>query len=252
MRWSNPSERNYSIFCEIEFDGRSLRTVAMEYGISVVRVQQIVEQVRKWFVANAPAWMKGTDPVLQPLVAAQFFEHKMQHLTRQAMTAWENSQGEKTVTHTTPGPMEYVSKGQSRTSYSAGETKYLALAARLADLQLKSAMRVADWRIEHREEEAEALAKYADLPEYPMFAEEEEPAREEGVATPCARESEKVNDGGETGADVLAPSTETDATYTLDDAIASRLLMRAKTPVRSRKERRQRQRQLDRALGNKR
>ena len=142
MRWSNPSERNYEIFCAVEFEERSLRSVAAEFGISVVRVQQILEQVRKWYVANAPAWNQETEPVLQPLIAAQLFEHKVRHLSCQAMTAWRDSQGEKTVTRGTPGPMDYVGQGrQSRTTYSAGETKYLALAARLAELQLKATMR---------------------------------------------------------------------------------------------------------------
>lgn len=144
MREVDVSERNYSLFCEVEFRGLTLRDAARKYEISVARVQQILAQTRAWYRATTKEWVREEDDQWQPHVACRFMEERLEYLYSQAMNSWECSMGAKSVTR----------KGGSdqsetvTTRYHYGDVKYLQQAVRLTlaryDARVRSiaAMRV--------------------------------------------------------------------------------------------------------------
>lgn len=140
MRACEPSERNYLIFCEVEFDGQSLREVAARHEISPTRVQQIVEQTRNWFNATTPQWVRERDPARQPFLACRYHHERLSFYLSQMLGAWRASQGEITIKHERPGQLAGVSQ---TTKTAFGDGRYLLQAARLSQMQIDAAVRLA-------------------------------------------------------------------------------------------------------------
>jgi hypothetical protein len=225
MRHDEPSERNYAIFCAVEFEQQTVRAVAQQHDVSPTRVQQIVEQMRSWYETTTPEWVKRIDPAVEPLVACRMYDDRLAYLSQQAMDAWRQSQGEQTVTRQTSGLLH--SGGQITTTKSTfGAPRYLVIAARLAKMRVDGSMRLAKW-LEGRRAQNE-------------------------TANPCAPDEV-------TTAEVPLLTDNTDSASASTAEVCNDVLMRFDapglsethplTPVRTRKERRRRQRQLQRAMG---
>jgi hypothetical protein len=233
MRATEPSDRNYLIFCDVEFAGRSLRSVAEEQDISPTRVQQIVAEMRAWFIASTPEWVRDTDPDTAPMHACRFHHERLQHLYSLSMQAWRASQTDVTTTRVRPGVLD---NGEVRvTQRCFGQPRYLTTALQLSRAQIDAAERLN--AICDKRDARAAAAAHVEAP------------REEACA-PCAPEIEEAPQVAEREADIV--------TLTLDAAIASvdpvSLPLTtcvashpAPTPVRSRKQQRKFERHQRRA-----
>jgi hypothetical protein len=232
MRLSEPSERNFLVFNAVEFERRSLRSVAEEHRISVGRVQQIIAQMRAWYVATTPEWV-GTAPLaLQPLVAARTFDERLSHLSREVQQAWEDSKGLVSVTRKSATS----SSGQTTTTQSAGQPRYLVALARLAKMQYEGALRLSAWRLAHADAETLLAAAVSEM------------------KIPYAREAEEASEDDRDDDDVLPATADADASYDVAAETCEPIFppqMSAPAPMRARKERRRRERQLRRAMAKK-
>jgi hypothetical protein len=232
MRLSEPSERNFSVFNAVEFERRSLRNVAEEHRISIGRVQQIIAQMRAWYVATTPEWVGAAPLALQPLVAARMFDERLSHLSREVQQAWEDSKGLVSVTRKSATS----SSGQTTTTQSAGQPRYLVALARLAKMQYEGQLRLSAWRLAHPDAETLLAAAVSEM-KIPYARETEEAREEEHAhddASPVTTDDEAAYvDAIESSEEIFAPQTN------------------APTPMRARKERRRRERQLRRALAKK-
>jgi hypothetical protein len=234
MRLTEPSDRNYSIFTAVEFERRSPHSLAAQHGISVGRVQEIVAQVRQWFASTTSNWVGSLPVALQPLVAAHLFDERLTHLSREANDAWEASKGPISVTRKSAGSN---SPGVTTTTNSAGQARYLAIGARLAKIQLEGALRLGAWRLAHKELEPQ-LAEILRQQEQTYAHLDEEAEEHALIATEGA---------------LLTPTHDEpyDDTFEADEEIAAPIFS-APTPMRAaRKERRRRERQLQRAMRKK-
>jgi hypothetical protein len=231
MRHAEPPARNYLIFAAIEFERASLDDVARANGVSVERVQQIVKQTRAWYVASTPQWAGGVPLALQPLVAARMFDERLSQLSREAQQAWEDSKGLITITRKSATS----SSGQTTTTNSAGQPRYLVTLARLAKMQFEGMLRLTAWRHAHRDLEP-AIASASD------------------AASPYARDEDEAPEETWDDDDV-AELTDVEATTSDADCETVTYFGDKKTnapaPMRSRKERRKRQRMLQRKLAKK-
>jgi hypothetical protein len=232
MRLSEPSERNFLVFNAVEFERRSLRSVAEEHRISVGRVQQIVAEMRAWYVATTPEWVGATPLALQPLVAARMFDERLSHLSREVQQAWEDSKGLVSVTRKSATS----SSGQTTTTQSAGRPRYLLALARLAKMQYEGALRLSAWRLAHPDAE-------------PLLA-----AAVSETKIPYAREDQETTGEDRTADNVPLVTTDEDTTYVNAEECSEPIFSpqtSAPTPMRARKERRRRERELRRALAKK-
>jgi hypothetical protein len=232
MRLAEPSERNFLVFNAVEFERRSLRSVAEDHRISVGRVQQIIAQMRTWYVATTPEWVGAAPLALQPLVAARMFDERLSHLSREVQQAWEDSKGLASVTRKSATS----SSGQTTTTQSAGQPRYLIALARLAKMQYEGALRLSAWRLAHRDAEPLLAAAVSEM-KIPYAREVEETTGEDRAtrdASSVTTDDETVYDiAAETSEPIFPPQTS------------------APNPMRARKERRRRERQLRRALAKK-
>jgi hypothetical protein len=232
MRLSEPSERNFLVFHAVEFERRSLRSVAEEHRISVGRVQQIIAQMRAWYVATTPEWVGAAPLALQPLVAARMFDERLSHLSREVQQAWEDSKGLVSVTRKSA----MSSSGQTTTTQSVGQPRYLIALARLAKMQYEGALRLTAWRLAHPAAETLLAAAVSEM------------------EIPYAREDEETS-GEDRAADDASSVTTDDDTIYVDAEESSKPIFPPQTnapnPMRARKERRRRERQLRRAMAKK-
>jgi hypothetical protein len=231
MRHAEPSARNYLIFAAIEFERASLGDVARANGVSIERVQQIVKQMRAWYATSTPQWAGSVPLALQPLIAARMFDERLSHLSREAQQAWEDSKGLVTTTRKSATS----SAGQTTTTNSAGQPRYLVTLARLAKMQFEGMLRLVAWRLAHRDlEPAIASANHAASP----YARDEDESPEETWDDDDVAELTDVEATGSDDASEIATDVADEKTN-------------APAPMRSRKERRQRQRMLQRKLAKK-
>jgi hypothetical protein len=232
MRVSEPSERNFLVFNAVEFERRSLRSVAEEQRISVGRVQQIVAQMRAWYVATTPEWVGAAPLALQPLVAARMFDERLSHLSREVQQAWEDSKGLVSVTRKSATS----SQGQTTTTQSAGQPRYLLALARLAKMQYEGALRLAAWRLAHRDAEPLLTAAMSEM------------------KIPYAREDEETRQEDHADDDVLRVTADDEPSYGVAAENSEPIFPPqtvAPNPMRARKERRRRERELRRAMAKK-
>jgi plasmid maintenance system antidote protein VapI len=193
MRASEPSARNFAIFCEVEFEGASLRHAAEAYEISPTRVQQIVNDTRAWYIDTTPEWVRETDVSIQPLLACRRHQARLEHLYGQAMQAWLNSQTEITTTRVRPGVLENSEVRVTQPCF--GQVRYLTAAMQMSKAQIDAAERLCQIR-----------ENYAERPAPPA----EESGRAEAASAPCAPETVALPEFAEQDADVV--------TLTLDPA----------------------------------
>jgi hypothetical protein len=232
MRATEPSDRNYAIFCDVEFAGRSLRSVAEEHDISPTRVQQIVAEMRAWYIASTPQWVRDTDPDTAPMLACRFHQERLQHLYSLSMQAWRASQTDVTTTRVRPGVLD---SGEVRiTQRCFGQPRYLTTALQLSRGQIDAAERlnaICDKR---------DARKAAPAPE--VTSEEE--------CAPCAPKTEETPQVAEQEADVVtltldaAPPSVEPVSLPLSTCVAPHP---APTPVRSPKQQRKLERHQRRA-----
>src|SRR5690606_17188975 len=159
------SFRNLKIFEVIETGECSLREVAADYEISPTRVQQIVQQVRRWLRSTA-----GGDDLRSPrqmlLDALYLFDERLKCLARAAYEAWHFSKGNYTEVHVCDGVRH------ERTKRSTGDPRHLASMLKIEKERLES-----------------AVAVYEHLPK---FGEPKASDRViEGATTPCAPDVEE-------------------------------------------------------------
>lgn len=140
MRACEPSERNFEIFAEVEFGGLSLRAAAEKFDLSPTRVTQVVQQVRHWLKQSTPEWAQDDLKAL-PLVACRIWEERLRFLYAEALGAWRASKTEVWVRREA---VNHPEAAIVRTTRSFGQVRYLAQAMRLAEAQLRSALRLAE------------------------------------------------------------------------------------------------------------
>ena len=120
MLLPTPSSRNFDIFSAVEDRGQSLRTVAADYGISPQRVQEVVQQVNRWYAENTPQWRQELDPANRAMVAFRRHDDRMKALYDHAMSCFED------VRHDLKA--------------SGHQSRYLASAIRISRERFKSSM----------------------------------------------------------------------------------------------------------------
>lgn len=182
MRACEPSERNFEIFAEVEFGGLSLRAAAEKFDLSPTRVTQVVQQVRHWLKQSTPKWAQDDLEAL-PFVACRIWEERLRFLYAEALDAWRASKTEVWVRREA---VNHPEAAIVRTTRSFGQVRYLAQAMRLAEAQLRSALRLAE--IQSRRQAPHATEPSAPPEEVcalqsPEAAEQITDAPEEIVAT---------------------------------------------------------------------
>jgi plasmid maintenance system antidote protein VapI len=197
MRASEPSARNFAIFCEVEFEGASLRHAAEAYEISPTRVQQIVNDTRAWYIDTTPEWVRETDASIQPLLACRRHQARLEHLYGQAMQAWLNSQTEITTTRVRSGVLENSEVRVTQPCF--GQVRYLTAAMQMSKAQIDAAERLCAIREQQAPPTAPAAVEVrheepADAPCAPQTAESPEVVEQDedvvtltlDAAAPCA------------------------------------------------------------------
>ena len=191
MRTTDPSDRNFEIFCEVEHAGVSLRAAAAKYELSVARIQQIVAQVRGCYRArNADGSPEG-DAAGVERDGFLLLKGRLTYLYEEAMDAWRKSQGEQTVER------EHASRTGTKTvttSTSFGQVRYLAIAMRIAETQCRATARHALYCERLAQKNVSSATTIA--PPTGVYAREEEaeavveaPVAEEAIATPSQETS---------------------------------------------------------------
>ena len=234
MRMTEPSERNFEIFYSVETEGLSLRKAAEKWRLSVVRIQQILEQTRKWYVANTPDWVLSLAPGEQVLVACRMYGQRLSHLRSQAMEAWQASQTPQTIRREVAATLNKPACIVNTTKSSYGQAQYLTLTAKLCDAEFAAAQRM-----------AVALHKWQAKAAAPV-QEKEIVEQHSEVTTPCALDEEILAEAEEIMAEVLPLTADTleSCDETLN-ALMDRSLLKSsvQTPVRAELEARFRKRQ---------
>lgn len=131
-----PDERNFEIFYEHEYGGKSLRALAAEHELTPGRIEQIVAQVRRWYCESTPDWAAQCEAPARMLVAHRVHEERLRHQYSEAMEAWRSSKGpQKTVR----GTSSAASINTHVTRESHGDPRYLLLAAKISERMIDSA-----------------------------------------------------------------------------------------------------------------
>ncbi len=236
MRMVEPSERNFEIFYSVETECLSLRDAAEKWQLSVVRIQQILEQTRKWYVANTPDWVLSLPPGEQVMVACRMYAQRLGHVRSQAMEAWHASRASQTIRREVEATASKPATVVITTKTGFGQPQYLTLVAKLFDAEFTAAQRM-----------AVAINKWQAKVEAPVLEEVSVAESEEiETATPCARAAEIIAEAREVLSDVL-PLTA-DSIESCDEtlgALMDRSLVKSppQTPVRAKLEARLRKRQ---------
>ena len=129
-----PSGRDFDVFEHVVVGGGTTRGVAHEFQISQTRICQVLERVRDWIDEIAPGAGDKQVSSKQLQLAVGLAADRLDHLYSQAMTGWRSSEGEAERIHITG----YSQRVTTRTT-SHGDTRYLAVAARIALLRSKLA-----------------------------------------------------------------------------------------------------------------
>lgn len=90
-----PSERDFQVFELVAIDGASTRQAAAEFGVSQSRIVQIRRHVAEWMGAEVPETPRLT-PVQRLRLAAEIAERRADHLYSKAMDGWRASQQPET------------------------------------------------------------------------------------------------------------------------------------------------------------
>jgi len=90
-----PSERDFQVFESVVIDGASTRQAAAEFGVSQSRIVQIRRHVAEWMGAEVPETPRLT-PIQRLRVAADIAERRADHLYSKAMDGWRASQQPET------------------------------------------------------------------------------------------------------------------------------------------------------------
>jgi hypothetical protein len=191
-----PSERAFEVYRLIEVAGLSTRAVAQQVGLSQTRVVQLRESVEQWIGRQASASEGRTKE--ERLRAAEYKAGlRLDHLYALALEAFRQSQGPEATT-------EESLRGESvvRTRFSHGDTRYLAMAMRIAAQQSRiPTVSVHDEALADEEPAAETPVEVASPPE--------------GDCSLAAESRERLVDGQEQAADAsddaAEPSAETPA-----------------------------------------
>jgi hypothetical protein len=124
-----PSERDFQVFEEVVIGGASTRAAAVMFGVSQTRIVQVRQRVAEWMGAEVPPTPRLT-PLQRLRLAAHIAEQRADFLYSQAMEGWRASQQ----------PLTSVCRGrlgeETRTRASHGDTRYLLAAMRITERQV--------------------------------------------------------------------------------------------------------------------
>ena len=131
-----PSERDFDLFARVVVEGATTRAAAWEFDLSQTRVVQVRDRVAQWIATEVPA-AERLSAGQRLRLAASIASQRIDYLYSLALEAWRASKGEVTI-------VRDGERGPSRvTRDSQGDPKYLALASRLALRQMDVAEREA-------------------------------------------------------------------------------------------------------------
>ena len=113
-----PSERDFQVFEEVVIGGASTRAAAAMFGVSQTRIVQVRQRVAEWMGAEVPPTPRLT-PLQRLRLAAHIAEGRADFLYSQAMDGWRASQqpltsvchgrlGEETRTRERHGDPRYL------------------------------------------------------------------------------------------------------------------------------------------------
>lgn len=91
MKIMVPSERNFDIYNAVTTAGKSLRTVAALFELSLTRVQQIVDQVRYYLSQFGSQELLFSPPRQAELAALRLTYEKLRYIQGQLMREWDAS-----------------------------------------------------------------------------------------------------------------------------------------------------------------
>jgi hypothetical protein len=133
-----PSERDFQVFRFVRVETNSTRAAAQVFEISQTRVRQVVSRVVEYLLAVAREGLEEDEEEQAGSlsVAEQIARMQLEHLYSQAMQSWNDSQRPNGL-------------GQA----SLGQTRYLSLAARISLLMSKVPMHAPPRSREDVEEE---------------------------------------------------------------------------------------------------
>lgn len=220
MRATDPSDRNYEIFCDVEFASVSLRKAAEKYQLSPTRIQQIVEQVRQWFRATSVSWEVEGSPIGTAMLAMRVCEERLRYLNTLTMEAFVASQAEITVRREFPGR---ANAAVVTTTRSFGEALYLREAVRITQASHAASCRHAlllqrlqnnDNTFEHAPP-VEVCAR-----EEETFVEEQQPDSPTSVPSPMPQPVYESSSAPITSFDVPFPALATPVRSRLDRKLA--------------------------------
>lgn len=232
MSYPQMTNRHWQIFRAVERDGDSLETAAEAVGVTVEQAEAMLREAFAWHRDTASGWLQRLDPYDQAMVMWRLHDERMETLFREAMNAWHESRGLQTIKRERGGVTT------TSTTMSFGQTRYLQVAARIAQMRIQA--------LEHHIRIAE---------KYPA-----PPRPDEATSPPtggCARESGSEADEAADDTDVVSLNIAAQEVY--DDEPTVSLPVREPqndftTPVRAtmpplnRKQKRALERRKRRAL----
>jgi len=142
MNVNEPSAKCRQIFQAIEVEGRSIREVAQTAGLTTIEAVKMHAQARAWYHASAPDWAQESDPQARVLASCRLYDERLEFLFNEAMGAWQASRGEVTTRYQRDGDAH---SAHSRTTVSQGQVRYLAMAARIAQMRIAAAQQIANF-----------------------------------------------------------------------------------------------------------
>ena len=156
-----PGERAFEIYRMIEVDGVSTRAVAQQVGLSQTRVVQLRDSVEHW-VARQPAANAGMTKQQRVQAAEYKAGLRLDHLYSLALEAYRRSEGPEVSSEEASGGARVM-----KTRYSHGNTRYLAMAMRIAAQQSRIPVTPIVWEEPSQDELpiAEAIEEAAIPPE---------------------------------------------------------------------------------------
>jgi len=125
-----PSERDFLVFELVAIDGASTRHAAAEFGVSQSRIVQIRRHVAEWMGAEVPETPRLT-PIQRLRVAADIAERRADHLYSKAMDGWRASQQPETrICRGSLGHETQITRERH------GDCRYLMAAMRISERQM--------------------------------------------------------------------------------------------------------------------
>ena len=89
MRVCETADRDREIFCAVEMKHEAPSALAERFGLSLLRVHQIVAEQRVVFAAQFDVRARTLDPV----EVYRLYDLRLGHLCEEAMAAWRASKG---------------------------------------------------------------------------------------------------------------------------------------------------------------